>query len=46
VWINVNWLLIRGLREYYNPYSGEGLGGERFSWSAALVIDLLRRPAG
>jgi hypothetical protein len=35
-----------GLREYYHALTGEGLGGSDFSWSAALVIDLLRRPAG
>ena len=67
-WINVNWLLICGLRdaghdaaarrlvdasvalvegagfrEYYDPHSGEGLGAERFSWTAALLLDLLAR---
>lgn len=66
VWINVNWMLYKGLRsyglhedaetlkkaiidlveehgfyEYYNPLSGKGLGADNFSWSAALVIDLL-----
>ncbi len=69
VWINVNWMLIRGLEalglrgearalaeetielvqsaglhEYFHAYTGEGLGGPDFSWSAALIIDLLRRP--
>lgn len=33
-----------GWREFYHPRSGEGLGGEDFSWTAALVVDLLRRP--
>ncbi len=33
-----------GLREYYNPFTGEGIGGSHFSWSAALMIDLIRRP--
>jgi mannosylglycerate hydrolase MGH1-like protein len=28
-----------GLREYYNPYTGEGMGARDFSWSA-LVLDL------
>jgi hypothetical protein len=28
-----------GLREYYDPFTGEGMGAERFSWSA-LVIEL------
>jgi glycogen debranching enzyme len=66
VWVNVNWLLMRGLVrqgeqraarrllaatlalvgehgfwEYYDPETGEGLGSERFSWTAALVLDLL-----
>jgi glycogen debranching enzyme len=30
-----------GFREYYNPYKGQGLGGRDFSWSAALVIDMI-----
>jgi hypothetical protein len=30
-----------GFYEYYNPYSGEGLGAADFSWSASLLIDLL-----
>ncbi len=66
VWININWMLIKGLLnygfydeakklkdaiidladehgffEYYNPLTGEGLGINEFSWSAALTIDLL-----
>ncbi|MFH1852422.1 MAG: trehalase family glycosidase [Candidatus Neomarinimicrobiota bacterium] len=66
VWININWLLIRGLRayghndsareltdrtvdlienhgfyEYFNPFSGQGCGTDLFSWTAALLIDLL-----
>jgi len=32
-----------GIREYYHPETGEGLGGEDFTWSAALVMDLERR---
>ena len=28
-------------REYYNPYKAQGLGGRDFSWSAALVIDMI-----
>jgi hypothetical protein len=31
-----------GFREYYNPFTGEGLGGKSFSWTAALVIDLIK----
>ncbi|HYM92158.1 MAG TPA: trehalase family glycosidase [bacterium] len=33
-----------GIREYYHAYTGEGLGGSEFSWTAALGIDLLLRP--
>ena len=66
VWININWMLHQGLRnygfteearnlkksiidlvaehgfyEYFNPLSGEGLGADSFSWTAALLIDLI-----
>ncbi len=66
VWINMNWMIIRGLEiygavdlasrlagetlelveqngfyEYFNPETGEGLGSDSFSWTAALVIDLI-----
>ena len=30
-----------GLREYFNPYTAAGHGTDRFSWSAALVLDVL-----
>ncbi|MDP8206119.1 MAG: hypothetical protein P9L92_05600 [Candidatus Electryonea clarkiae] len=30
-----------GFREYFNPETGEGLGAENFTWTAALVIDWL-----
>ena len=30
-----------GLREYYDPYSGSGMGARDFAWSA-LVADMLR----
>jgi mannosylglycerate hydrolase len=33
-----------GFVEYYEPTTGEPLGARDFSWSAALTIDLLRRP--
>lgn len=33
-----------GWCEYFNLQTGEGLGGGDFSWTAALTIDLLRRP--
>ncbi|MFQ5946807.1 MAG: amylo-alpha-1,6-glucosidase [Anaerolineae bacterium] len=69
VWVNGNWLVIRGLqrygypelaaqirsqtlelvatagfREHFDPGNGEGCGASNFSWSAALVIDLLMSP--
>ena len=31
----------QGFREYYDPTTGEGLGGKNFSWTAALVIDMI-----
>jgi glycogen debranching enzyme len=31
-----------GMREYFEPLTGEGLGAGDFSWTAAAVIDLLR----
>jgi hypothetical protein len=33
----------QGFWEYYNPFTGRGLGGRDFSWTAALTIDLLLR---
>lgn len=30
-----------GIREYYDPFTKNGLGGEKFSWTAALVIDMI-----
>lgn len=33
----------RGFWEYFHPDSGEGLGGEQFTWTAALILDLLSR---
>jgi len=30
-----------GFREYFNPLTGEGLGGKEFSWTAALYLALL-----
>jgi len=29
-----------GFREYYNPLTGDGLGADDFSWTAALALDL------
>ncbi|HVQ95000.1 MAG TPA: trehalase family glycosidase [Mycobacteriales bacterium] len=30
-----------GWREYFDPFTGGGYGADGFSWSAALIIDLL-----
>ena len=32
-----------GFWEYYDPHTGQGLGCGRFSWTAAVVLDLCRR---
>jgi glycogen debranching enzyme len=65
VWVNLNWLIWRGLkntghderarelrdrtlalvdasgvREYFDPTTGDGLGSDAFSWTAALAIDM------
>jgi hypothetical protein len=32
-----------GFREYFDPTTGEGLGGEAFSWTAAAYLVLSRR---
>lgn len=32
----------QGFREYFNPTTGRGLGGKNFSWTAALVIDMIK----
>jgi hypothetical protein len=34
-----------GFREYFDPFSGEGYGSLDFSWTAALLIDVLRTQA-
>jgi hypothetical protein len=34
-----------GFREYFHPETGEGLGSDQFSWSAALALELLREPS-
>ena len=31
-----------GLNEYFNPFNGQAAGAEKFSWTAALTIDLLK----
>jgi hypothetical protein len=30
------------MHEYFDPVTGEGLGADDFSWTAAAVIDILR----
>jgi len=67
-WVNINWLIIDGLKrygyhdhaaaladstlemvaqsgfsEYFDPLTGEAAGADNFSWTAALVIDLLKK---
>jgi len=34
-----------GFREYFDPLTGTGHGTDDFSWTAALVLDMLRSPA-
>lgn len=65
-WVNTNWLVIQGLKnygfndhaealkettlemiknsgfwEYFNPITGQGLGINNFSWTAAITLDLI-----
>jgi len=37
----INLVQEQGIHEYYNPLTGQGLGAPDFSWTAALVLDLL-----
>ena len=71
IWINVNYLLYKGLRhygfhdyaervkmsitrltrkgglyEYYDAETGEGHGAKDFSWTAALLLDLMYEEEG
>jgi hypothetical protein len=32
-----------GFAEYFDPVTGEPLGAHNFSWTAALVLDLLKQ---
>lgn len=32
-----------GVYEYFDPHTGDGLGGESFAWTAALLLDWLER---
>jgi hypothetical protein len=34
-----------GFREYFDPFTGTGYGSHDFSWTAALLVDLLCRQA-
>lgn len=34
-----------GFAEYYDPMTGEGLGGGRFTWTAAMVLEFLASEA-
>ncbi|MEV6493448.1 hypothetical protein AB0M20_33235 [Actinoplanes sp. NPDC051633] len=33
-----------GFREYFDPLTGAGHGTDEFSWTAALILDLIRAP--
>jgi glycogen debranching enzyme len=71
VWININWFLMHGLRdygykkqakrlqqtiidlcqdqgfhEYFDPTTGQGHGSNLFSWSAALLLEVLMGDGG
>jgi hypothetical protein len=35
-----------GFREYYDPFGGQGYGTDEFSWTAALLLDVLGAQAG
>jgi hypothetical protein len=34
---------LSGFAEYYDPIDGTPLGGGRFSWTAAMVLEFLDR---
>jgi glycogen debranching enzyme len=34
-----------GMREYFDPTTGEGLGADDFSWTAAAVLDITASPS-
>ena len=38
-------LVERGFSEYYNPVTSDGIGGQGFSWSAALTLAWLTDPS-
>lgn len=35
-----------GFAEYYDPMTGRPLGGNRFTWTAAMVLEFLRQDSG
>src|SRR6266536_2973866 len=35
-----------GFREYYDPFGAQGYGSDDFSWTAALLLDVLGNRAG
>jgi hypothetical protein len=37
---------LTGFSEYFSPLTGGGYGADEFSWTAALVLDLLAHPIG
>jgi hypothetical protein len=37
-------LVERGFSEYYDPRTSAGIGGQGFSWSAALTLAWLTNP--
>jgi len=48
-WIETSLIALadrHGFYEYYDPDSGRGLGEKDFSWTAALIIDLIARKLG
>lgn len=41
--VTVDMVAENGFWEYFHPYTGQGLGSDNFSWTAAVVVDLLAR---
>ena len=35
-------VITNGMAEYFDPMTGEGLGGKDFSWTAAIHLELLK----
>ena len=42
---SLNLIAESGFAEYYDPFSGEPCGGGRFTWTAAMVLEFLRKPS-